>query len=139
MNFYSIAKIEGAKNSSSMLFYEKQVPKISNNNICYYRLKQVDLDQTFTYSKTIDVSCKNATSEMILFPNPSTDGLFQIINNTNSNKVFVFDTNLKLVLTQDISDEKSRLDISKFADSEYFVVYYENEICKVKKIIKMTR
>jgi ELWxxDGT repeat protein len=37
----------------------------------YYRLKQIDLDGTYTYSKTVEVFFKPGESEAIIYPNPS--------------------------------------------------------------------
>lgn len=43
----------------------------------YYRLKQLDEDGNFTYSKTIALAVKNGKNKRLeVYPNPSTDGRF---------------------------------------------------------------
>ena len=41
--------------------------------VSYYRLKQTDYDGTFTYSKTKSVFLENSESDLIIYPNPTSN------------------------------------------------------------------
>jgi hypothetical protein len=68
---FSVWKIVTAKGSS---FQEETYVSIDNNPFFgdnYYRLKQVDFDGNFTYSKIISINFEEANSRLLLFPNPA--------------------------------------------------------------------
>jgi hypothetical protein len=71
INFETIAKRKGAGNSNQVIEYSYSD---SAQLISYYRLKQIDFNGSFEYSKVIKVSGrKNITQrEVIISPNPST-------------------------------------------------------------------
>jgi G8 domain len=54
-------------------------PKMGNN---YYRLKMVDLDGSFEFSKII-VAYVSGENSSVIFPNPSADGQIQIVDIKN--------------------------------------------------------
>ena len=69
--FNRIGFIEGKGTTAEKNSYQF-VDKQPGNEKCYYRLKQIDLDGTFKYSKTIDVdySVPNEFSISQNYPNP---------------------------------------------------------------------
>lgn len=76
-----IGKVIGAGNSNSTNYYSFDDLDI-DNNVVYYRLKQVDFDGTFKYSDFIKIECKNLTApEIIFYPNPFNDNLNISIDN----------------------------------------------------------
>ena len=65
----------GTSNESNIYHFTDAAPFA----VTYYRLKQTDLDNTFSYSKTIVVKRtdeKMSSSEMTVYPNPSNGQLF---------------------------------------------------------------
>ena len=62
--------------------YEDQNPLIGTN---YYRLKQVDFDGAFEYSKTIAIEYNIEESNITIFPNPS-NGIVNLQINNPSNQ-----------------------------------------------------
>ncbi len=62
--------VTSAGNSQTILNYSftDNTPLNGNN---YYRLKQVDLDQRFTYSAVVQISNKETASIFNLSPNPA--------------------------------------------------------------------
>jgi hypothetical protein len=64
--------------------YEDQKPLIGTN---YYRLKQVDFDGAFEYSKTIAVEYNIEESNITIFPNPSNGVVNLQINNPSNQKM----------------------------------------------------
>ena len=76
-NWESIGRVEGAGFSDAPVFYEfkdKEVPLVGGN--IFYRLKQVDFDGTFAYSKVVSArvpAIEVTNGVWRAFPNP-TDG-----------------------------------------------------------------
>ncbi len=71
--FEKIADVPGAGNSSSVINYsytDGQLPAV----VAFYRLKQVDSDGKFEYSKVVRVACSNDMGIKI-FPNPVSNRL----------------------------------------------------------------
>jgi len=70
VNFDFIAKINAGNNPDSLQQY------LYNDNkpfqgINYYRLKQVDKEGRFTYSKIVSVGLENTGVQYVIFPNPA--------------------------------------------------------------------
>jgi hypothetical protein len=70
VNFDFIAKINAVNNPDSPqpYFYNDNKPF---QGINYYRLKQVDKDGQFTYSKIVSVGLENTGVQYVIFPNPA--------------------------------------------------------------------
>jgi len=68
--FTAIAELAGRGNSSSKVNYQS-VDQLPLSPVSYYRLKQVDIDGTFTYSKVISVSlAADGKKGLEIYPNP---------------------------------------------------------------------
>lgn len=71
-SFTEIDFVKGAGNSKSTLQYSYQdVDVFTKTQVVYYRLKQVDVDGSYTYSEIVSV--KQATSnieQVVVYPNP---------------------------------------------------------------------
>ncbi|MFK7775666.1 MAG: T9SS type A sorting domain-containing protein [Saprospiraceae bacterium] len=69
VEFRNIGQVEGNGTSSNLNFYS--FPHEDKSiGINYYRLKQVDLDGTFTYSSIVSTSNKCADHPLKIYPNP---------------------------------------------------------------------
>ena len=69
----TIGFVKGNGNSTSNKYYSFNDNNISNLKTIEYRLKQIDLDGNYKYSKTIEVNIKNLPTEFSLgqnYPNP---------------------------------------------------------------------
>ncbi len=72
-DFKSIAYIEGAGTSTKALFYDFQ-HKAPVAGINYYRLKQTDFDEAYSYSDIVSVEINKETASRVkVFPNPVVD------------------------------------------------------------------
>lgn len=70
-NFEMIGKIQGSGNSQSTIEYSF-IDESPNIGLNYYRLKQVDFDGQFEYSKVITVNFDRKNSDDLeVFPNPT--------------------------------------------------------------------
>ncbi|MCS6990763.1 MAG: T9SS type A sorting domain-containing protein [Chitinophagales bacterium] len=72
-NFETIARIQGAGTTSQPQRYTYRDANLPAGNY-YYRLRQVDLDQTANYSSVIRVPCKGPITAAV-FPNPAKERL----------------------------------------------------------------
>jgi hypothetical protein len=72
-NFSTVAFVDGNGNSTEINYYSyTDNPQLSGVNQIYYRLKQVDLDGSFSYSDIVNVTY-DVPAEFVLsqnFPNP---------------------------------------------------------------------
>ncbi len=84
-NFSSIGFVEGHGSSNVVNNYSFDDNKLLSGTL-YYRLKQIDLDGKFTYSKTIQLNQDNKFSWNI-YPNPVTDNSWLQIQLATASKV----------------------------------------------------
>jgi hypothetical protein len=77
-SFETIGTVKGNGNSSTKLAYSF-TDKTAKANLNYYRLRQVDFNGKFEFSKVISVNGKAGKNmDMVVYPNPSTDGVFNV-------------------------------------------------------------
>ena len=125
-----IGEKTAAGNSSQRLTYDftDNSPIVGNN---YYRLKVVDLDNTFSYSNTINIPVGEALVNNFtrIYPNP-TNGLLNVeIQSTDiyDTKIVAYDAIGKKVLDQSSSLNKGlntlQLDFSQFANGSYILQF----------------
>lgn len=89
-----IAQVAGAGNSTAKqnYFYTQAAPYLFNGGSegNYYRLKQTDFSEQFSYSDIEYNICDDASiPDFTLFPNPSTGNLNLLVNNVTDNSILV--------------------------------------------------
>jgi PQQ-dependent dehydrogenase (s-GDH family) len=74
-NFSSIGTVAAAGNSNSPLSYSYTDNDVMTlpSSVIYYRLKIVDKDGNFVYSKIVTISLADLVAKVTVFPNPATD------------------------------------------------------------------
>jgi len=80
VNFMYLGKVQGAGNSNTILnyrFLDDQLPEM--NGVVYYRLKQVDFNNTSNYSniRSLNLQKSELGTRIDIYPNPS-DGSFKL-------------------------------------------------------------
>ncbi|MCF0051582.1 T9SS type A sorting domain-containing protein [Dyadobacter sp. LJ53] len=73
--FYSLTRIAGTGNSTQSKTYHYY--DLSPVALSYYRLKQVDYDGTYSYSKIVALKQPLAAAQYVVYPNP-TDGVLNV-------------------------------------------------------------
>lgn len=86
----------------------------------YYRLKQIDLEYTFSYSNTILIKTPNPT-ELSIFPNPSSTSITISTNNILNSTLRLYDIAGRLVLSSTIINDNTILDLSFLDKGTYFL------------------
>lgn len=122
IGFTPTAAING--NSSKNISYQYTDPYYSTA-VTYYRLKQLDKDGKFYYSKTVSVN-NPANTVNVVYPNPARDVLnIKLAGNINSKVAFVIsDVSGKRVLTNEtIATGQAIMPIiiSRLAKGTYFL------------------
>jgi hypothetical protein len=113
-----LGKVNATGESSTIQKYSFEYPG-TKNRPTYYRLRMVDTDQTFAYSKIVRITLdKNSLS---LYPNPSSD--FITLPFTKGIAT-IFNTNGKVVQRGAIGD--NLLDIRNLRQGIYIVQYNDN-------------
>ncbi|MFA7381532.1 MAG: T9SS type A sorting domain-containing protein [Bacteroidia bacterium] len=92
-NFEQIGEVKGSGNSHTPINYNyTDVAPFGSNSILYYRLKQVDFNGEFDYSKTIAVSNNkqdNGVTIEAINPNPFTEKLNLTLTNVSEGNVTI--------------------------------------------------
>lgn len=68
----TIGRVNASGNSQSKKNYS-YTDNVSSRNTVFYRLKMIDADGTFTYSRVVAVKNNSSTPSITVFPNPATD------------------------------------------------------------------
>lgn len=128
-NFTTIGTLEGVGNNSSYEFIDEDV----SSKEAYYRLKMVDLDNTFEYSKTVveKANCPS-NSEILLFPNPTADYV-TVSGIQVGDSISLVNENGQLVYAIISDQEQTTINLSKFSSGLYTVVV-ENKLGKFENL-----
>ncbi len=127
-DFATIERLEAAGNSAETIAYSFTDRSVGGNT--YYRLKMVDLDQTFEYSSTILYladGCGNEISISNLYPNPAKGQLFYSMQSSKNRNMTVAITDVTGRIVYIIAMEANKgenvqeLNVSTLASGVYFV------------------
>jgi hypothetical protein len=131
-HFNSIAFVKGAGNSNRLINYS-----FDNNTqqTAYYRLKQVDFDGKFEYSKVLIL---NKTEDIImeLSPNPFTNNLI-LTSNRQISKAEIIDITGKVKLVDLINNSKPEINTSELSNKIYFIRIFNDKTFITKRIVKI--
>lgn len=138
-DFVDIGVVNGQGNKLVISEYEFTDPRpVSGNN--YYRLKQVDLDGSFSYS-WIEVVNKNLMpGEPQVFPSPFCDEKLNVQYAGNvGDDVQIYSNDLKLVRQFRLQSGMAELALTELTDGVYYMIFYSEGRQKIKKIEKFCR
>ena len=90
----------------------------------FYRLAEVDIDGTITYSNIIVFNFNSATPEIDIYPNPAhqfiTIGFINMPINNNAINIFDI-TGKRVISNTNVSGNTIKLDLQKLNSGTYFV------------------
>lgn len=137
-SFASIGTVQAAGNSSSTKNYSfNDQQSLSGNN--YYRLKMIDADGTFTYSKVVVVRVDGKTTLQV-FPNPAKNIIYvQATGNDKNTLVRITDGAGKIVKEQRLvlnGTTSFSIDISSLPKGLYYLTLKDASKIQQQKIIK---
>lgn len=101
----------------------------------YYRLKQVNFDGKYDYSKVEMVTLKGY-AEVMLYPNPAKESITLETFATDKHEVKIMDYMGRVWLSKTLENEINQLNIASLPKGLYFLEsYIDNELVR-KKIVK---
>ncbi|MBP7478115.1 MAG: T9SS type A sorting domain-containing protein, partial [Chitinophagales bacterium] len=120
IDFAKIGEVKGNGNSIIQLKYRFEDLKLDDAPIHYYRLKQVDFDGQFEYSKIIAISQK-ALDQIRVYPNPAKSMIHLDLNGTSGFQYKLYNAGMTL-MGQGLSANSSlNLSIEDYPKGCYFV------------------
>jgi len=133
VDYENIAFVKGSGNSNKVMNYSYSDENV-NAEVVYYRLKQIDFDGQFEYSKVLTI--KNDELSIIVTPNPF-EGQISI-NGTSPDELIsidLMDISGKVKLTES-NNGSVVIDTRGLAQGIYFIRINNGEKVIVKRIIK---
>jgi hypothetical protein len=133
-NFEKIGFVEGNGNSSDSQSYDYMDYSI-RPGVTFYRLKQIDLNGQFDYSKIVSINNEDAIQTVTLYPNPVKDVL-TIENGEGS--VTIYNVAGQLVKEEvSVSDFRHQINVSDLPKGMYsLTVSKQNREIESHKFIK---
>ena len=128
--FSSLKDIQSANSA----FYNYKDTDLKRASICYYRLKMVDNDGTFSYSNIISIRTGGVSTFSVL-GNPVNDNL-NITGLEAGASITLYDNTGNMILQKSIQDQSLLMDISFLSSGVYYLQYVHDRIIENKKIIK---
>ncbi len=136
-DFEKITFVEGKGNSNQLEIYEY---RYNNPEASYYRLKQIDLDGTVSYSPIVFVEASQEMTQISLFPNPIKEDLTIRLGARQTTEVQVKIYNAQGQLLYDnhlkINNGEAKLNLSDYATGTYLIHIKTEGNEVMKKVIK---
>lgn len=108
-------------NSNSVLKYDVYHLQ-PNNGLNYYRLKQMDKDQTFRYSNVKTVKFETTVSSPQVFPNPASNELNIILGDVAAQSLVIYNSIGQVVFKNEaISQSAYLINTSEYTTGIYYV------------------
>ena len=140
INFTRIGTVAAAGNSSAQIRYE-YLDHLSSSNKTFYRLKIIDKDNRYNYSKIVVSNGSNKESQFQLYPNPAHNEVHIYVSNvsgTNSLKMQLVDVAGKVVRMENwkVTNNEifTEVDVTNLQKGIYFIKL--QEINKVLRFVK---
>jgi hypothetical protein len=145
-NWNLIATVNGSGNTQTPMRYsftDQNPYSILNVNELFYRLKQVDFDENYSFSTSQNVN-RNETelaTEVSIYPNPTTNKIWVNIQNQKSSHylIEVIDIYGNTIKRSLLNSSNTTVDLSDIASGIYFIKVFENEtqnLISTNKIFK---
>lgn len=133
--FTSIGYVEGKGNSSDGHTYYFDDNSPGTQLVVYYRLKQFDLDGSFTYLPTIQLTRSELPSSVRFYPNPVHETAF--IQTARAGHLLIRNLQGQVLLEQPISAGENRIDLSDLQMGIYLLTLQEGDkVIFGEKVVK---
>ncbi|MBN2667661.1 MAG: T9SS type A sorting domain-containing protein [Bacteroidales bacterium] len=134
-----ISSISGAIQSNQLINYSYVFSIFNDAKQHYFRLKQVDLDGSVSYSKIIGSNCNSDVLTYTLYPNPNHGDFLYIDLNTiaESIKIKVFDNKSELIYQSDFNKiSHIKVPTNHWKAGLYFIKLTTEDRTYIEKIIR---
>jgi len=134
-DFIMLDQVKGNGTTSDFSYYSNlhRTPMAGTN---YYRLKQVDFDGRFEYSKIVSVDFKNENNDVAIYPNPFEESIIVSFpslgyqhTDSDTRRIEIVDIHGRLVQTKLVSVHESNvtLNLSILPSGTYFLRTFEKQ------------
>ena len=137
--FSEVATVAAAGNSGSIRNYQAEHGNLEPG-MHYYRIRQVDVDGNYSYSKIISLLNNDRLREAVIAPNPVGDMLHLVEpQNIFVNKLEIYDVSGRLLQVKRVEGETKviSMNTSSLLQGQYFLKVYYKESSKTFAIVKM--
>jgi len=138
IQFFPIDKVSGAGTTLEEQFYQFDHTQPTDGTN-FYRLKQVDFDGAYEYSRIISVNLRKSGA-WNLFPTQSNDRItLEWSNAFKAESISIFDINGKMVFSKRIDSEQTSefISIANFASGSYFLKMQSGRSISSKRFFKI--
>jgi len=144
-NFQQIGTVLAAGNSSvnnKYSFTDYDVTRQSSSTV-YYRLKMIDMDESFTYSDIVTITLPLTTSRVALYPNPAAHEVNVTITTAVDGKVKwqLIDNAGRIVAHNSLAAKRGNnnvvINLNRLSSGTYFLVVSGADIDQKIKLEKM--
>jgi len=107
-----------------------------NSSVIYYRLKEIDLDGSYTYSNIVRLNYDSrAVFNSIVYPNPTSGSLTVTVGDSKliGSMATVVDLNGRIIQKVKLGSQSQTFNFSSFTNGIYFIRLVNSEILKVEK------
>ena len=141
--YTNLGIVDGNGNSNSINEYEF-IDGSSSDEVTYYRLKQIDFDGKYKYSKIVVLKSSKGNQDINIYPNPSKEN-FSFDISISHNEVYTISytnitgaTHREQISTSEGTNTYQVNDFKNLATGIYFVqiLNENNELIKSQKIVK---
>jgi hypothetical protein len=131
-DFESIGFVQAKNNSTNNYDFTDYSPA---KGVSYYRLKMVDIDGKFTYSKVIQMSY-DANIQIMLYPNPVTDILYIKLSDAQPAFAIVLNNTGQTVKKEKFTGNAATINLSDVPKGIYTVKINQGDKQSVVKVVK---
>lgn len=121
--FKKIGEVDAKGGQNLKTAYGFNDPNVLSNvsPFIYYRLKNVDNDNSSTYSDIVTIANPLHDFPEGIYPNPAHDVVYVVTKAETEKNVRVFDATGKVVMERALSGKLGTLDINSLAPGQYFL------------------
>ena len=129
VNWKTIGYVE----SNNTSFHYMVLDNKPFEGVNFYKLKQYDIDGSFTYSNIVNVTFEKI--ELTINPNPNEGHFILNISTNKTGEIKIINSIGQIVFLDEMHGIKKQVDISFLVEGTYFVEYISDHIQMTKKII----
>jgi hypothetical protein len=132
-NFNFLAKINSKGNPSDYTFYDNN--PLENEN--YYRLKLINKDGKFIYSKVVEATVNAKGSFTVeAYPNPAKNNVNVKVFGSQNGDITLADIAGRVIYQGKVKGNEINIDLTKVSNGVYFLKYVDNNLTKTIKLNK---
>jgi hypothetical protein len=132
LSFEDIGQVKAANKASTYRFIDTNPIA----DVLYYRIRQVNFDGQFTYSKIVSVKMGNLDNKFTVYPNPMKDHLMVNTNFEGDYTIDLFDITGKLLQSHKANQLSLQLSTSDLPAGIYMISAKSNLVQQTFKIVK---